>query len=183
MRRFSHSRKSKTAVPVAKDRRLVVHKSAGPGEDVRIGMTDVAHPFAVADLKAGLIRLFDPAADDRGPEVPVIITWGNESKTWFPKTEGIYVVEFIRGRPEEFRHWSLGMGDCSGPQYTLASIHRVWLNITEKHPALTAHIRIVKRPCVMCKDHPDAPGGSFVVIDLATLPPACEQKKLSVWYG
>lgn len=190
--RLTSRRPARRAGPkpaTAEDRRLVVETARGPGEDMRVYERNILHPHTADQLKRGVIRLFDPATDDRGPEVPMIATWGNKLSTWHPLTEGIYVVEFIPfvKFPEGLERWRgcLGMGDCTAPQYTLAKIHRVWLDLSTRpvFEQLKSCLRIVKRPCVFCKDAPEHPGGSFVVIDPATLPPACKPGEIGRTYG
>jgi len=146
---------------------------------------NINHPHTQRDLKAGKLSLFDPTKDTRGREVAVILTYGYKETTWFPETEGIYVVEFNcpkEDRPEAIRLWSLGMGDCSSPQPTKKAVHRLYLDIVAKSPCLIPWVQISKRPCVFCKDHPEASGGSRVIIPIKELPEPCSSNELTRIY-
>ena len=49
--------------------------------------------------------------------------------------------------------------------------------------ALAGHLRVLKVPCVMRMDAPEAPGGSYVEIDPTTLPAMAPEKMLAKFYG
>lgn len=177
--------KAKPAPKPAEDRRLVVRDN-GPGEDPYIYFVDVAHPWNQDEMKAGKFRLFDPARDDRGPEVPVTLTYGLREGTWFPKTEGSYLVAFVEPdeakRPEAIRGIRLHFGSVSSPQPTKAVIHRLYLDMVAKTPALKGHLKVVKMPCVFCRDSALAPGGSSVFVPLDTLPPPAPASQVTRFY-
>jgi len=164
-------------------RRLVVFAAPAAGEDLSIYECDTLDPYNADQLARGILRLFDPARDDRGPEVPFIATWGMKPSTWHPKTSGTYIVTWTKDAPEEVRKgWSLGMGSCSAPQHRRAGIARVWADM-QKNPKLAGHLRILKVPCVMRMDATEAPGGSWVEIDPATLPAPLPESHIDRTYG
>ena len=160
---------------------LLVYRERADGEDAIVTLMDANQLHTAGQLARGEIRRFDPARDDRGPEVPFIATYGMTPKTWFPLTSGTYLVEFVPGSPLASR-FHLGMGSCTSPQGSRAKIHRVLLDILERMPALAGQLRVVKRPCVLCKDAPGHEGGSTVVIDPATLPAPVEAGKVDRTY-
>lgn len=180
--------RTKKAVPTAKpieDRRLVVRDN-GPGEDLSVYEVDVAHPWDAEDLRAGKIRLFDSARDDRGPEVAVTFTYGLREGTWFPKTEGQYLLTWVEPdkakRPEAVRNVGLHFGDVSSPQPTKAVIHRLYLDMVAKNPALAGQLKVIKRPCVFCRDSALAPGGSTVEVPMDALPPPAPTSMITRFY-
>ena len=61
-------------------------------------------------------------------------------------------------------------------------IARTWA-IMNRNPKLAGHLRILKVPCVLRADHPEAPGGSCVEIDPATLPAPLPDDMLDRTYG
>lgn len=175
--RTAYRQKSKRMVqPKAapKNMQLVVIDPK-PGEDPNIFAADVNHPDAINKLATGYFRLFDPAKDDRGPEVKIIATYVGKESSWFPKTSGSYALEFteaFKDAPADIKRWTLGFGSRSAPQSSRAKIARAW-NEYHKNPQwapLLPYLRIVKIAAIFTTDHPDAPGGSYVVIDPATLP-------------
>lgn len=187
MKTYNRNRRnaSKPAAKQPERKQFWFVREAHDGEDTRIYSITGTQAHADAELRNPGVRLFDPSRDDRGPEVPVILTYGLRAGTWFPQTEGSYVVEFNcpkEQRPENVRCWSLGMGDCSSPQSTKAAIHRVYLDIVGKSPELAPYLQISKRPCVFCKDDPNHPGGSRVLVDVASLPAPCEPNKVAKFY-
>lgn len=186
---YRNKNKGRKAIPQAakpaEDRRLVV-KDNGPGEDPYIYALDLTHPWNQAELKAGKFRLFDPAVDDRGPEVPVTLTYGLREGTWFPQTEGSYLIAFMEPdpakRPASVANFRLHFGSVSSPQPTKAIIHRLYLDLVAKHPELVGHLKVVKMPCVFCRDSALAPGGSSVPIPLDSLPPPAPASQVTKFY-
>jgi hypothetical protein len=174
-------RKSPKSAPKhIEDRRLVVRTKTEPGEDQVIFEMDVAHPWNKSQIQSGEIRLFDPATDDRGPEVPFIATYGNRLSTWFPRTSGVYLIMFRTDTPDEVRKgWQLGFGSCTAPQNSRATIARVYADLVSRHPEWKPYLRVIKSPCVFHADSPLAPGGSQVDIDPATLPEPADESKLT----
>ena len=186
MRTYTTRRQSqKSAKPARPENRVLVVKDNGPGEDLYIYTVDINHPMNIEDMKAGKFRLFDEAKDSRGPAVPVTLTYGVREDVWHPETEGSYFVEFILPkdqRPDSIKNYGLHFGDVSSPQPTKAIIHRLYLDIVEKSPELVGYVHITKRPCVFCRDSALAPGGSKVVVDMATLPAPADNKLIARFY-
>lgn len=164
--------KSQATRPI-ENRQLVV-KDNGPGEDVSIFAVDISHPWEKERLVRGEIRLFDPTRDDRGPEVPVTLTYGLREGTWFPRTEGIYLLTWVESdktkRPEAIRSYGLHFGDVSSPQPTKRAIRKLYEEMIAKTPALAGQLKVVKRPCVFCRDSALAPGGSSVDVPFESIP-------------
>ena len=162
--------------------RLVVARPRD-GEDPSIFLIDTLDSWNADRLKDGSLRLFDPAKDDRGPQVKFIATYGNKESTWHPKTSGTYIVAWRPDTPQEVRRTCmLGMGDCTPPQSRRAGIAGVWAGIKARNPKLIPFLRVLKVPCVLRADHPDAPGGSCVEIDPATLPAPLQADQLDATF-
>lgn len=159
-------------------RALVVDCRRPAGEDPSIYECEVSHPWEAEQLKSGAIRLFDPAVDDRGPCVPFIATYGNKPSVWYPQTSGVYVVAFKAG--ENTDGWSLGFGVYSSPQRYKWQAAKALADY-EKNKELKGRLRVLKVPCVFHADHPDAPGGSSVEVDVSgvVIPAKAE---LDRWY-
>lgn len=151
------------------------------GEDIRIYPMTGTKAHLENELKQPNTRLFDPSKDDRGVAVKITLTYGVRDDVWHPQTEGQYFITFKENCPKE-QKIQLHFGDVSSPQSTKAAVHRILLDILQKFPHLQPYLRCVKRPCVFCKDHPDAPGGSMVEVDIATLPPACDNSQVAKFY-
>lgn len=174
------TKKSRTTTKAPKENRQLVVSRPVTGEDVTIFECDVSHPYYAAQLQSGDLRLFDPSKDDRGPEVTFVATWGNLVKTWFPRTQGVYVVQFKADTPKDVRAgWQLGFGDCTGPQYKRSQISKVYADLVSKHPDWTNWLEVLKVPAVFRKDADGSPGGSCVVIDPVSLPCPVKESELS----
>lgn len=146
---------------------LVVWTKVDPGEDQVMAELDLTHPYNVGMLERGEIRPFDAARDDRGPEVKIVATFVQRDSTWHPKTSGIYCLELSREYKGDVR---LGMGTRSQPMFKRSELHALYRQTLVRRPELAPYLLCVKTAAIFTADHPDAPGGSRVVIDPATLP-------------
>lgn len=180
---MARSRRVEALQPV-ENRQLVIVANKPDGEDPSIYECDINDHYNADQLARGVLRLFDPKTDDRGPEVPFIATFGNKPSTWHPKTSGTYIVTFKRDTPEAVtKKWSLGMGSCSSPQHSRAQIAKVFADMS-KNAELKGHLRVLKVPCIFRADAPSHPGGSCVEIDPATLPaPVASRDHLDMTFG
>jgi hypothetical protein len=111
---------------------------------------DVAHPQTKSQLAKGLIRLFDPATDSRGPSFPFRNLWTREDSVWYPETEGWWAV---RVKPEHCNvsgaHMRFQYGTIDHPRYSLAAAREAMERLRKDHPEFAAQCEIVKLPCVM----------------------------------
>ncbi len=178
--RYKKRYTTKPAPKKAIDRQLVVYLNRAEGEERRMAVLDINEYHNADMLKRGVIRLATPD-DDRGLEVPFIATYGNERKTWFPETEGNYMLELF-DLPDDLKGWRLGFGSVSCPYPTLAQLHRSLIDLLNREPKLRPFVRGIKRPCVFCADVPELPGGSTCYIDLNNLPPPADKKTMPQFF-
>lgn len=177
---LSQRLRQRKPTPVAmKDFRLVVQQVDG---ETRVYVCNVLDRFNAEHLKSGRIRLFDSSVDDRGPAVKFLNTYTNKDDVWFPETSGVYVLILSGHRPEELQRIQLGFGSASSPQSSKPAIAAALAEILDKWPQLKPFIRCEKRPCLFSADHPDAPGGSCIAIDIDSLP-APDKSRLTRIYS
>lgn len=177
---------TKTTTEKTTDIRLVVRDGhlIGPGEETRIMEVDLNNRHYKQQLESGALRIFDPIKDNRGPCVQIMNTYMNKESTWYPLTQGTYVVEFDPNKsvPKELKNHGLGFGTRSAPHSTLKSLHCAWKMLLKKCAHLVPYLRIVKVAAVFTTDHPKMPGGSFVIVDPAILPPAVDESRMDRTY-